>query len=209
MLRILLVDDHPSFRRGVKEILTEGLESVKIGEAGDAQHMLDLVRERKWDLVIMDITLPGRSGLDAVKELKDSAPSLPVLVLTMHPEDQYAIRMFKAGVDGYVNKVSAPAELVRAIKNVLTGGQYVSTELAEKLALTLKAGTDQSPHERLSDREYQVLCMLASGLTVSDIAKSVNLSVTTVSTYRARILEKMSMKNNAELTRYAVDAGLV
>jgi two-component system, NarL family, invasion response regulator UvrY len=209
MLRILLVDDHPSFRRGVKEILTEGLESVKIGEAGDAQQMLELVRDRKWDLVIMDITLPGRSGLDAVKELKDTSPSLPILVLTMHPEDQYAIRMFKAGVDGYVNKASAPAELVRAIKKVLTGGQYVSTELAEKLALTLKTGTEHSPHERLSDREYQVLCMLASGQTVSDIAKTVNLSVTTVSTYRARILEKMSMKNNAELTRYAVDAGLV
>ena len=209
MLRILLVDDHPSFRRGVKEILTEGLESVKIGETNDAQQMLELVRDRKWDLVIMDITLPGRSGLDAVKELKDTSPSLPILVLTMHPEDQYAIRMFKAGVDGYVNKASAPAELVRAIKKVLTGGQYVSTELAERLALTLKTGTDQSPHERLSDREYQVLCMLASGQTVSDIAKTVNLSVTTVSTYRARILEKMSMKNNAELTRYAVDAGLV
>ncbi|WP_447976930.1 response regulator [Candidatus Nitrospira bockiana] len=209
MLKILIVDDHPSFRRGVKEILTEGLDAVKIGEAGDANEMLEMLKAKKWDLLMMDITMPGRNGLEALKDAKAQCPSLPILVLSMHPEDQYAIRMFKAGADGYLTKASAPSELVRAIKKVLGGGQYVSQSLGEKLALTVKCGTDQAPHERLSDREYQVLCLLASGKTVGEIAKTINLSVTTISTYRARILEKMNMKNNAELTRYAVDAGLV
>lgn len=208
-MRILLADDHPPFRRGVKEILSEGLGDVKVGEAGDGQEMLDLIKTKKWDVVIMDITMPGRSGLEALKEAKSLCPSLPILIMSMNPEDQYAIRMFKAGADGYLTKASAPAELIRAIKKVIAGGQYVSPTLGEKLALTVKIGAEQAPHERLSDREYQVLCLIASGKTVSDIAKTVNLSVTTISTYRARILEKMNMKNNAELTRYAVDAGLV
>jgi two-component system invasion response regulator UvrY len=209
MLRVLVVDDHPSFRRGVKEILTEGFETVKIGEGANADEMLEQVRHKTWDLVVMDISMPGKPGADALKELKQVCPSLPVLVLSMHPEDQYALRMFKAGADGYLTKASAPEELVRAIKKVLTGGQYVSPSLGEKLVLTVKGGLDRMPHERLSDREYQVLCLIASGKTVSEIADTVHLSVTTISTYRARILEKMNMKNNAELTRYAVQQALV
>jgi two-component system, NarL family, invasion response regulator UvrY len=209
MMHILIVDDHPSFRRGVKEILTEELASAKIGEAGDAQEMLDLLRRKKWDLVIMDISMPGQTGPEALKALKEASPSLPVLVLSMHPEDQYAIRMFKAGADGYLTKASAPSELVSAIKKVMAGGQYVSPALGEKLAVTVKSGLEQALHERLSDREYQVLCMIASGKTVSEIAETIHLSITTISTYRARILEKMSMKNNAELTRYAMQEGLV
>jgi two-component system, NarL family, invasion response regulator UvrY len=209
MMNILIVDDHPSFRRGVKEILTEELNPVKIGEAGDAQEMLDLVHRKKWDLVVMDISMPGQTGPEALKAVKEACPALPVLVLSMHPEDQYAIRMFKAGADGYLTKASAPSELVRAIKKVMAGGQYVSPTLGEKLAVTVKSGIEQAPHERLSDREYQVLCFIASGKTVSEIAEAVNLSVTTISTYRTRILEKMSMKNNSEITRYAMQEGLV
>jgi two-component system, NarL family, invasion response regulator UvrY len=209
MMNILIVDDHPSFRRGVKEILTEELNPVKIAEAGDAQEMLDLVHRKKWDLIVMDISMPGQTGPEALKAVKEACPSLPVLVLSMHPEDQYAIRMFKAGADGYLTKASAPAELVRAIKKVMAGGQYVSPALGEKLAVTVKSGIEQAPHERLSDREYQVLCLIASGKTVSEIAEAVNLSVTTISTYRTRILEKMSMKNNSEITRYAMQEGLV
>jgi len=209
MLNILVVDDHPSFRRGVKEILAEALNSVKIGEAGDAQEMLELARRKKWDLIIMDISMPGQTGPEALKAIKESCPGLPVLVLSMHPEDQYAIRMFKAGADGYLTKASAPSELIKAIKKVMAGGQYVSPALGEKLAVTVKSGLEQAPHERLSDREYQVLCMIASGKTVGEIAATVNLSITTISTYRSRILEKMSMKNNAELTRYAMQERLV
>jgi two-component system, NarL family, invasion response regulator UvrY len=209
MMNILIVDDHPSFRRGVKEILTEELNPVKIGEAGDAQEMLDLVHRKKWDLVVMDISMPGQTGPEALKAVKEACPALPVLVLSMHPEDQYAIRMFKAGADGYLTKASAPSELVRAIKKVMAGGQYVSPTLGEKLAVTVKSGIEQAPHERLSDREYQVLCFIASGKTVSEIAEAVNLSVTTISTYRTRILEKMNMKNNSEITRYAMQEGLV
>ena len=210
MLRILIVDDHPYFRRGVKDILVEGFDAVKFGEGGNANEMLELARHKKWDVVVMDISMPGRGGPEALKLLKAEHPKLPVLVMSMHPEDQYAIRMFKAGADGYLTKASAPDELVRAVKKVLAGGQYVSPSLGEKLALTMKAGTEGGPpHERLSDREYQVLCLIASGKTVSEIADALHLSVTTISTYRARILEKMSMKNNAELTRYAIQHGLV
>ncbi|MGH7230293.1 MAG: response regulator [Nitrospiraceae bacterium] len=209
MLKVLVVDDHPSFRRGVKDILDEGFHAVRIGECGTATEMLDVVVQKKWDLVVMDISMPGKNGLDALKELKRERPGLPVLVLSMHPEDQYAVRMFKAGADGYLTKASAPEELVRAIKKVLGGGQYVSPSLGEKLAMTVKSGSDKLPHERLSDREYQVLCLLASGKSVGEIADTVHLSVTTISTYRARILDKMSMKNNVDLTRYAVQHALV
>ena len=204
MLRILVVDDFPLFRRGVKDILAEGLGPVSIGEGGNVQEMLELVRHKKWDVVVMDISMPGRSGPEALKELKREVPGLPVVVLTMHPEEQYAVRMLKAGADGYLTKSSAPEELVRAIKKVLEGGQYVSPSVAETLALNVKTGTDKPPHELLSDREYEVFRFIASGKTVSEIAEALHLSVTTVSTYRARILEKMSMKNNAELTRYAL-----
>jgi DNA-binding NarL/FixJ family response regulator len=153
--------------------------------------------------------MPGKSGLEALKDLKHDRPGLPVLVLSMHPEDQYAIRMFKAGADGYLTKASAPDELVRAIKKVLEGGHYVSPTLGEKLAMTVKPGTEKLAHERLSDREYQVLCLIAVGKSVGEIAESMHLGVTTISTYRARILDKMNLKNNVELTRYAVQQGLV
>lgn len=209
MLRVLVVDDHPSFRRGVKDILIEGFETAKVGECGNADEMFDAVKQKRWDLVVMDISMPGKGGPEMLREVKRLSPTLPVLVLSMHPEDQYAIRMFKAGADGYLTKASAPEELVRAIKKVLDGGQYVSPSLGEKLAMTVKPGAEITPHERLSDREYQVLCLIASGKSVGEIADALHLSVTTISTYRARILEKMNMKNNAELTRYAVQHDIV
>lgn len=209
MLKLLIADDFPLFRRGVKELLAEGLGAVMVGECGNAHDLLNLVRRKRWDVVILDITMPGSTGTETLKQLKAECPKLPVLVLSMHPEDQYAVRMFKAGADGYLTKVSAPEELVKAIKKVLGGGQYVSPSLAEKLALTIKASTGNAPHEHLSDREYEVMCLIASGKTVSEIAETMHLGVTTISTYRGRILEKMNMKNNAELTRYAVQHGLV
>jgi DNA-binding NarL/FixJ family response regulator len=159
--------------------------------------------------VLLDITMPNKSGLDVLKELHTESPRLPVLVLSMHPEDQYAVRVLRAGAAGYVTKESAPAKLVQAIKKVVRGGKYVSPTLAEKLVFDLGAETDKAPHEILSDREYQVLCMIASGKTVTNIADELSLSVKTISTYRVRILEKLKMNNNAEITRYAIKEGLV
>ncbi|MGQ0809857.1 MAG: response regulator [Nitrospiraceae bacterium] len=209
MLNILIADDHALFRRGVKDLLTDGLADVLIGECGDAHALFDLVRRKKWDVVVLDIGMPGTTGTDALKQVKRECLDLPVIVLSMHPEDQYAVRMFKAGADGYLTKASAPEELVNAIKKVVAGGQYVSHSTAERLALTVKADDGKSTHERLSDREFEVLRLIASGKTVSEIAEVLHLGVTTVSTYRARILEKMRLKNNAELTRYALQQELV
>jgi two-component system, NarL family, invasion response regulator UvrY len=208
MLKVLVADDFPLIRRGVRDLLVEGIQGVKIGEAGNFHEMLDLLRRKPWDVAVMDISMPGMNGLDALKQMKQEFPDLPVLVFSMHPEEQYAIRMFKAGADGYLTKVSAPEELVKAIKRVHQGGKYVSPSLGEALASTVKAGSEKPPHELLSDREYQVLCLIGSGKTVSQIADKANLSVTTISTYRARILEKMRMKTNAELTRYVIQQGL-
>jgi len=209
MLKVLVVDDFPLFRRGVRDLLDEGFKDAKIGEASDAQEMLKLLRLKPWDVAILDISMPGMNGLDALKQVKQEFPDLPVLILSMYPEEQYAIRTIKAGADGYLTKSSAPEELVNAIKKVHGGGKYVSPSLGEALALTVKPGVEKDPHELLSDREYQVLCLIGSGKTVSEIADKTNLSVTTISTYRARILEKMRMKTNAELARYAIQQGLV
>ncbi|HSL04698.1 MAG TPA: response regulator transcription factor [Nitrospiraceae bacterium] len=209
MLNVLVVDDFPLFRRGVRDLVIEGFQGAKIGEAGNAYEMLQLLRLKTWDVAVMDISMPGMNGLDALKQVKQEFPDLPVLILSMHPEEQYAIRMFKAGADGYLTKSSAPEELVKAIKKVHGGGKYVTPSLGEALAFTVKPGAEKQLHELLSDREYEVLCLFGSGKTVSEIAEKANLSVTTISTYRARILEKMCMKTNAELVRYAIQQGLV
>lgn len=209
MLKVLVVDDFPLFRRGVRDLVVEGFHGAKIGEAGNSYEMLDLLRRKPWDVAVMDISMPGMNGLDALKQVRQEFPNLPVLILSMYPEDQYAIRMFKAGADGYLNKSSAPEELVKAIKKVHEGGKYVSPSLGEALAFTVNPGADKDPHQLLSDREYEVLCLIGSGKTISQIADSMNLSVTTISTYRARILEKMRMKTNAELARYAIQKSLV
>lgn len=209
MLHVLVVDDSPLFRRGVRDLLVEGFQNAKIGEAGNAHEMLELLSKKPWDVAVLDISMPGMNGLDALKQVRQEFPSLPVLILSMHPEEQYAIRMFKAGADGYLTKASTPEELIKAIKKVHGGGKYVSPSLGEALASRVKPDVEKNPHELLSDREYEVLCLIGSGKTVSEIAGTTNLSVTTISTYRARILEKMRMKTNAELTRYAIQQGLV
>ena len=208
MLKVLVVDDSPLFRRGVKDLVNEGFHGAKIGEAGNAFEMLELLRQKSWDIAVLDISMPGMNGLDALKQAKQEFPKLPVLILSMYPEQQYAIRMIRAGADGYLTKSSAPEELVKAITKVRSGGKYVSPSLAEALVTTVKTGAAKEPHELLSDREYQVLCLIGSGQTVGDIAGRTNLSVSTISTYRARILEKMRMKTNAELTRYVLQQGL-
>ena len=209
MIKILIADDHAVVRRGLKQILAEEPNMAVFGEACNAQEVLKNVREQNWDIVILDITMPDRSGLEVLKELKNIRPKLPVLILSIHPEEQYAVRVLKAGAAGYMTKESAPEELVKAIRKVLRGGKYISPSLAEKLAFDLETDSEKPLHETLSDREYQVMCMIASGKTVKEIAKKLYLSVKTISTHRARILGKMKMKTNAELTHYAIKNRLV
>jgi two-component system invasion response regulator UvrY len=207
VLKILVVDDHPVVRRGLKQILTEEADIVVVGEAQNSSEVFDLVLTHDWDAVLLDITMPGRGGLDILKELKRKHPKLPVLILSMHPEDQYAVRALKEGAAGYMNKECAPDELIGAIRKIVRGGKYVSPTLAEKLAFMMDS---QRPlHDSLSTREFQVLLMFASGKTLSQIAEEMSLSIKTIATYRGRILEKMNMKNNAELIRYAIKHNLV
>ena len=207
MLKILIADDHPIVRRGLQQILSGEADVAMVGEAQNSTEVLDLVCTQEWDAVVLDITMPGRGGLDTLKELKRLYPSLPVLMLSIHPEDQYAVRAFRAGAAGYMTKESAPDELIKAIRKITRGGKYVSPTLAEKLAFIMEA--EPPSHHSLSDREYQVMIMIASGKTPSEIAEEMCLSIKTISTYRERILAKMKMKNNAELTYYAVKHNLV
>ncbi len=209
MIRILIADDHPLVRAGLKNVLSEESDMNVIGEASDAHELLDLIKRENMDVVLLDISMPGRSGLDVLQELKHDKPKLPVLVFSMHPEDRYALRALRSGAAGYMTKESPPAELVKAIRKIANGGKYVSPPLAEKLAFGLEEGADRPPHETLSDREFQVMCMIASGKAISDIAVELSLSVSTVNTYRSRILEKMQMHSNADLTRYAIQNHLI
>jgi two-component system, NarL family, invasion response regulator UvrY len=209
MIRILIADDHPIVRAGLKQILAEALDIEVTVEAGDGHELLRLIRKGGIDVVLLDISMPGLTGLDALKQIKSENPDLPILVLSMHPEDQYGIRVLKAGAAGYLMKSAAPDQLVGAIRKVYRGGRYVSPSLAEKMAFGLQTGASGLPHETLSDREYQVLCMIASGKTVKEIGEELALSEKTISTYRARVLEKMNMKSNSELTHYAIKLDLV
>jgi two-component system invasion response regulator UvrY len=209
MKKILLVDDHEVVRDGVKKILDKQPGAATFGEAGTAPEALELVREQDWDVVLLDISLGGRDGLEVLREIRRLRPRLPVLILSMHSEELFARRALKAGAVGYVTKGSPRAELAQAVEEVIKGGVYVSPTLAEKLVLDLREGTDRPPHENLSDREFEVLRLIASGKTVSEIADILSLSAGTISTYRARILEKTGMKTNAELTYYAIQNGLV
>jgi two-component system, NarL family, invasion response regulator UvrY len=209
VIRILIADDHPILRRGLKEILVREFEGAICGEAGSAQQVLSEVQGQDWDLVILDLTMPGRSGLDVLRDLKGLRPKLPVLILSMHPEDQLGKRMLRAGASGYMNKESAPAELIKAVRRVLAGGVYVSPALAERLAMDLHQDAGGPLHETLSDREFEILRMIASGKAISQVAQELHLSVSTISTYRARILEKMNMTTTAELMHYALRSHLV
>lgn len=208
-MRVLIADDHAVVRRGLKETIREAFPNVAFGEAQTAAETLECVRNRAWDVVILDISMPGKSGLDILAELKRLRPKMPVLFLSMHSEDQYARRSLKAGAAGYLTKESVPDELKTAVRRVLNGRRYVSASLAERLAFDLAKGTNLPIHELLSDREFQVLRMLGQGKTVTAIADELSLNVRTVSTYRMRILEKTGMKTTGELIRYAVQAQLV
>lgn len=209
MIKILVADDHSMIRRGIRLTIADEPDMRVGGEAQTAQQALDLVRASEWDVVILDISMPGGSGLEALKEIKKERPTLPVLMLSMHPEEQFAVRAFKAGASGYLTKESSPEELLSALRKVCSGGKYLTLSLAERLANELIAASHPNAHESLSDREYEVFCLLAKGLTVSEIAEQLSLSVKTVSTYRARVLEKMNLKNNAEIMRYAMQRQLV
>jgi len=209
MINILIADDHSIVREGLKQIVAQSSEMAVLGEATNGQQVLDLVHKTEYDLILLDIAMPGRGGIDTLKQLKIEKPKIPVLILSMYPEDQYALRAIKAGASGYLTKESAPEELIGAIKKVAMGGKYVSSDLAEKLVENLGQNTEKQDHTTLSDREYQVMVMIASGKTVTEIGDELSLSVKTISTNRTRALKKMGMKNNAEFTYYAIKHGLV
>jgi len=209
MLNILIADDHAVVRRGLKQILLEEYPSARIGEAADAETLVAQVINDKWDIVICDMNMPGRSGLDALSQLKQVAPHIPVLIMSMYPEDQYALRVLKAGAAGYLGKDSIHDEIIRAVQTVLLGKKFITPSVAEKLANAYRDDTGQQPHELLSDREFDVFKLLAAGKSVSEIASQLSLSSTTVSTYRARIIEKMNLRSNAALTRYAIEKKII
>ncbi len=209
MIKILIADDHPVVRKGLKEIIEETPDMMVGDEAINGREALEKIRKSDFDVVLLDISMPGRSGLEIIKELKSEKPDLSVLILSMHPEEQYAVRVLKAGASGYLTKESAPDELITAIRKASIGRKYISSSLAEKLAFDLEIDAEKPLHETLSDREYEVMRMIASGKTISEIAKKLFLSVKTISTYRSRILEKTGMKSNAELTHYALKNRLV
>jgi DNA-binding NarL/FixJ family response regulator len=209
MIKIFIADDHAIVREGLKQVVADISDIIVAGEAGTGHEVLNEVLRNDYDLVLLDITMPDRSGLDILKELKNRKPKIHVLILSIHPEEQYAIRSLKAGACGYLTKESAPDELITAIRKVVACGIYISSSLAEKLAFDLVTGTQEPPHQALSDREYQVMCMIASGKRIKDIAEQLLLSVKTVSTYRSRILEKMNIKSNTELIRYAIQNRLL
>lgn len=209
MVKIIIADDHAVVRTGLKQIIEQDSHLKVTGEASSGFELLEKIREGNYDVVLLDISMPGKDGLATLKELKKINPKLPVLIFTVYPEDQYAVRLLKAGASGYLNKECEPEELIEAIHRVAQGRKYVSPNLAEILATLLEESHSAPLHEQLSDREYQVMCMIASGKTIQEIAKELDLSPNTVSTYRIRILEKMKMKTNAEITHYAIKNGLV
>jgi two-component system, NarL family, invasion response regulator UvrY len=208
-MRILIADDHAIVRRGLSEILLEEYPSAFVEEVGDADTLLNKALAGNWDIVISDLMMPGRSVLEVLQQIRQHAAQLPVLILSIFPEEQYATRVLKAGASGYINKDAAPTELVKAVQRILQGRKYITPNIAEMLASDLNLATDKAPHELLSDREFHVMKLLAEGKTISDIAEMLSLSPTTISTYRARIMEKMKMRANAELARYALENRLI
>jgi len=208
-MRILIADDHAVVRRGLKEILTETLPGVEFSEAGNGDEVLSHLGKTSIGLLVLDISMPGRSGMDVLRDVKHTYPRLPVIILSCQPEEQYAVRCLKAGAAAYINKESAPEELAMATKKILSGGRYVSASLAEKLIANLDESVDKPLHELLSDREYEVMKMITAGVPLTEIGDQLHVSVKTISTYRARIMEKMQMKSNAELTRYAMTHNLI
>ena len=209
MIKVLIADDHAVVREGLKRIIADAGDITVAGEVGDGQELLATVAAGEWDVVLMDLAMPGMSGLEVLEDIRRQCPQLPVLVLSMYPEDQYAVRTLRVGAAGYIHKGSPPDELIRAIRTVVSGRRYITAEVAETLAAHVDDVSMKLPHEKLSNREYEVLCLIASGKSVSDIAEQLTLSVKTISTYRSRVLEKLGLRHNAELTRYAMTHGLV
>jgi DNA-binding NarL/FixJ family response regulator len=209
MLRILIADDHSVVRKGLRLILLEEFPNAVINEVPDAEELIKKVMTAQWDIVVSDLSMPGRSGLDALQQIKLSHPELPVLILSIHPEEQYALRALKAGASGYLSKDTAPDELVKAVQKILLKKKYISQAIAEKLANNFSSDSSKQPHENLSNREFDVMKLLANGKSVSEIAEILSLSVTTVSTYRARVMTKLHLKSNSDLTRYAIENRLI
>ncbi len=209
MLKVLIVDDHPVFRAGLKQIIAETNDIIVSAEVSNGWDAVDAAKSGRYDVMLLDISMPGKDGLDVLRDIKEERIGIPVLILSMHPEEQYAIQSLKAGASGYLTKESAADELVTAIRKVSRGGKHISASLAEKLASYVQNASDEAPHKVLSSREYQVMRLIASGKTPTEIAEELSLSIKTVSTYRVRVLNKLDMKNNAELVRYAVKNKLV
>lgn len=207
MIKVLIADDHAVVRRGIKQILSEEPDIQVLGEASNSDEVMAMLYKQKWDILILDITMPGKNGLDAMIEINQRKPELPILILTMHPEKEIAIRAFRTGACGYLTKDSIPGELIKAVRKIHGGGKYIGSDLAESIILSLDE--EKPPHTHLSEREFQVLCLIASGHTLSQISEELSLSVKTISTYRARILEKLGLKTNVELTHYALKHKLV
>lgn len=208
-IRVLIADDHAIVRQGFKQIFSETDDLVVAGEADDGAEALQLARQIEWDVFLLDVTMPNRNGIDTLKQLKKEFPRLPVLILSMHPEEQYAVRAIKAGASGYLTKQSAPEQLVTAIRQVARGKKYVSPAVAEQLANAISTDTEKLPHELLTDREFQVFRLIAAGKPLTQIAEELNLAVATISTFRTRIIEKTGLKSNAEMIRYGIEHGLV
>lgn len=208
-MRILIADDHYVVRQGLKDVLRERFDSLEFGEASDGNEALQLVWNQAWDVVLLDISMPGRGGMDALKEVKLAKPKLPVIILSMHPEDQFAIRALKLGACAYICKDSAGSNLVLGVEAALRGERYITPSLADKMAVHLQKDREGLPHELLSDREYQVLCLLGAGKTVKEVACGLSLSIKTISTYRTRIIEKMGLKNNSQIVHYVITQKLV
>jgi DNA-binding NarL/FixJ family response regulator len=208
MIKILIADDYAVVRNGLKQIIQERAGLHVAGEASNGQEVLEMIHAERWDVLVLDLSMPVRGGLEVLHDVKQMAPTLPVLILSMYPESQYGIRALRAGAAGYMNKECALDELVTAIQKVVAGGKYVSPSLAERLAFELSGGLNKEPHELLSDREYDVMCMIGAGKSPEQIARELSLSVKTISTYRARVLQKLSLNKNAELIRYVLEHNL-
>jgi two-component system, NarL family, invasion response regulator UvrY len=209
MFRILIADDHAIVRKGLRQLILEEYPTALIAEVSNVEALISGIIKEKWDLIISDISMPGRSGLEALQQIREIDPKLPVLIMSMHPEDQYALRVFRAGASGYLSKDAVHEELITAIKLIKNGRKFITPSIAEKLAGALGSDLEKEPHEFLSNREFDVFKMLAGGKAISEIADQLSLSATTVSTYRSRILEKTGLKTNADLTRYALEKGLI
>jgi two-component system, NarL family, invasion response regulator UvrY len=209
MLKILIADDHAIVRRGIRDILIDEYRFARIEEVADSASMIKKLMQEKWDIIISDISMPGRSGLEALAQVKELAPRIPVLIVSVYPEEQYAVRVLKAGASGYLNKELAPEELIKAVSTILAGKKYITPSAAENLLTSIKDQSDRPLHEHLSDREFEVFRFLAQGLSISDIANNMLLSSTTISTYRARIISKMQFHSNADIVRYALGHQLI